>query len=338
MNLEDLETSWGTLEAPESPDGISGRRATGMPRSQPVYLGLDAREHRHLLIQVPDNTPPLSQQRTRGLEVTTARRRVGVDPEALYVDLACVDPAQNPTFNAVAEDLLRVLLRPHGSARDVIISTLSRWRTFWSTGAEGMSRERSLKLFGELWFMQKWLAPVTPRVLEGWKGGQGSQYDYRWPAAAVEVKVSEGRSNEEVQHLISSLDQMDDPQLGRLFLFSLQVREDAVATDSLHSLVHGLAAGLNDPRALADLDRRLAMRGYSAGDRSGGARKLRIVSENLYRVEDGFPRITRRSLQSGGLPAGVVKLGYTVSMAACQPWLVARSPSDPGAAALRAEE
>ncbi len=334
MNLEELETSWGTLEPPEPPETISGRRASGMPRAQPVYLAIDARERRHLMIQVPDNTAALSQQRTRGLEVTTARYRVGSDPEALYVDLVCVDPAQNPTFSAVAEDLLRVLVRPHGRARDVIISALSRWRTFWGTGTEGMSNERCLKLFGELWFMQKWLAPVSVQVLESWQGGDGSRHDYQLPAVAVEVKTSETRPNEEAQHLISSLDQMDDPDQGRLYLFSLQVREDAVGTDSLHSLIQGLAAGLGDPRGLADLDRKLAARGYSAGDRSGPARKLRVVSEGLYRVEDGFPRITRRSLQAGGLPAGVVKLGYTVDMTACRQWLVARSPADPGAAVL----
>jgi hypothetical protein len=315
MNLEELETSWGTLQPPESPEAISGRRAMGMPRGQPVYLAVDAQERRHLLIQVPDNTVPLSQQRTRGLEVSASRYRVGSDPEALYVDLVCIDQAQNPTFCAVAEDLLRVMARPHGRARDVIISALSRWRTFWSSGTEGMSRERALKLFGELWFMRRWLAPVSAGVLGRWQAADDARYDYQWPAVSVEVKATESKAHEEAQHLVSSLDQMDDPEEGRLFLFSLQLHEDSLA--------------------LADLDRKLALQGYSAGDRTSPAIRLRVVAERLYRVEDGFPRITRRTLQAGGLPAGVMKLGYTLDMGACQPWLVATAPTDPGASCLR---
>lgn len=336
MNLEEMETSWGTLQPPESPEGVSGRRATGMPRGQPVYLAIDAQERRHLLIQVPDNTAPISQQQTRGLEVSASRYRMGSDPEALYVDLVCVDQAQNPTFCAVAEDLLRVMARPHGRARDVIISALSRWRTFWSTGSEGMSRERALKLFGELWFMRRWLAPVSAEVLGSWQAADDARYDYQWPAVSVEVKAAESKGHEEAQHLVSSLEQMDDPEEGRLFLFSLQLHEDTLAADSLHGLVDGLAAEIkDDPRALADLDRKLSLQGYSAGDRTSPARRLRVVAERLYRVEDGFPRITRRMLQAGGLPAGVTKLGYTLDMGVCQPWLVAAAPTDPGASCLR---
>ncbi len=336
MNLEELETSWGTLETPESPDGLSSRRATGVPRGQPVYLAVDGRDHRHLLIQVPDSSAPIIQPRTRGLEVNSARYRLGADPEALYVDLVCIDPAQNPTFSAVAEDIFRVLVRPHGRPRDVIFGALARWRTFWSAGAEGMGPEKALKLFAELLFMKRWLAPVTPQVMERWTVGDEAQYDFQWSEVAVEVKAAEGRANEEPQHLVTSLEQMDDPDHGRLFLFSLQVREDAVAADSLHSLVQGLAAGFGDPGALADLDRKLGLRGYSANDRTSAARKLRIVSERLYRVENGFPRITKQSLQAGGLPAGVSKIGYTVDLAVCRPWLVATAPTDAGASLLSA--
>lgn len=240
MNLEELETSWGTLETPESPDGLSSRRATGVPRGQPVYVAVDGRDHRHLLIQVPDNSAPIIQPRTRWLEVTSARYRLGADPEALYVDLVCMDPAQNPTFGAVAEDMLRVLVRPHGRPRDVIFGALARWRTFWSAVAEGMGREKALKLFAELLFMKRWLAPVTPQVMERWTVGDEAQYDFQWSEVAVEVKgAEEGRANEEPQYLVTSLEPMDDPEHGRLFLFSLQVREDAVAADSLHSLVQG---------------------------------------------------------------------------------------------------
>lgn len=339
MTLEELETSWATLELPKSPDGISGRRAMAMPRGQPVYLAVDGRGRRHLLILIPDDTAPLSKRETRGLEVTTARYQVESNPEALYVDLVCVDQTQNPTFGAVAQDMLRILARPHGLTRDTIISALARWSAFWSTGTDGMSREKALGLFGELWFMQGWLSPVNAGIVGRWQATQDARHDYQWPAVSVEVKTTESRPHEEPRHLVSSLDQMDDPEQGQLLLFSLQVCEDALAANSLHSLVEGLAAELRgDLQALANLDRKLTIRGYSPADRTNPAKRFRILAERLYRVGEGFPRITRRTFQPSGLPSGVVNVGYTIDLAACRQWLVATTPTDPGASCLHSTD
>ena len=160
MTLDELETSWSSVPPPSSADGISGRRATGLPHDRPVYLAVDGRNHRHLLIQVPDGTAPVSQRETKGLEVATARFQVGPNPEAFFVDLSCTDSNQHPTFSAVAQDLIRSLRMSPGPLRDSIINALARWRAFWSTRSCGMSREDALGLFGELWFMRRWLGPV----------------------------------------------------------------------------------------------------------------------------------------------------------------------------------
>lgn len=339
MTLDEMETIWISLEPPASSEGISGKRASGMPVEQHIYLAIDGRERRHLLIMVPDDTPPLSQRETKGLEVTTARFQVGANPESLYVDLVCIDQAQNPTFSAVSQDILRTLARPHGLLRDDIISALGRWRAFWSSKADGMSREDALGLFGELWFMRRWLAPVNAEIMARWQATEDARHDFQWSEVSVEVKATASRSSGGPTHSISSLDQLDDPEQGRLFLFSLQVSEDALATNSLHSLVEGLVTELRqDFQALANLNDKLASRGYSPADRTAPARKFRILTERLYSVEEGFPRITRGTFQPSGLPSGVVDIGYTIDLAACQQWLVATGPTEEGASFLRSSE
>ena len=336
MTLDELDASWAVVTLQTSPDGISGRRARGMPPGQPVYLAVDGRNRRHLLIQVPDDTPPVTQRETRGLEVGTARFEVGPNPESLYVDLACTDSAQNLTFCAVAQDMLRTLASSHTFPRDAVISALARWRAFWAVKTTGMSREDALGLFGELWFMRRWLAPVTSETVARWQVTVGARHDFQWPAASVEVKTAAGRSGAEPVHSVTGVDQLADPEQGQLFLFSLHVCDDALAANTVHSLVEGLAVELaTDSVALTSLNEKLAAREYTPVDRQAPARHLRILAERLYRVEGDFPRITQDTFQPGGLPSGVINVNYSLDLAACRQWLVATTPSDIGALAMR---
>lgn len=336
MTLDELESSWSSVSPPAAADGISGRRATGLPHDKPVYLAVDGRGHRHLLIHVPDGTTPVSQRETRSLEVATSRFQVGPNPEALYVDLTCIDSTQHPTFSAVAQDLLRSLRTSSGPLRDSILNALARWRAFWSAKATGLSREDALGLFGELWFMRRWLGPVNAQVVERWQATEGARHDFQWPSASVEVKTTATRTAGESVHQIGSLDQLADPEQGQLFLFSLQACDDALATNTLHTLVEGLAADLqNDFQALTSLNEKLATRGYTPADKQAACRTLRVLAERLYRVGEGFPRLVRSTFQPTGLPAGVLDVGYAIDLAACRQWQIAISPTDAGASALR---
>lgn len=335
MTLEELEDLWNALESPSNPDGISGRRATGLPPIRSLYLAKDGRGRRHLLILVPDDTAPINQRETRGLEVSTARFQVGSNPEALYVDLGCIDSAQNSTFSAVVQDILRTVAISNDNLRDAIVNTLARWRAFWSTKVGGMSREDAIGLFGELWFMRRWLAPVNAKVIDQWQATQDARHDFQTPTVSIEVKTAVSRSRGEPSHFISSLDQMDSPENGQLFLFSLQVTEDALAANTVHSLVEGLTVELdNDFQALTRLNDKLAIRGYSPADRQAPSIRFRIVAERLYSVAEGFPRITRSTFQPMGLPSGISDVGYVLDLAACRPWLVATGPTDPSAVEL----
>ncbi len=221
MTLDELESLWSVLPLPGPSDGISGRRAAGLPVDRPVYLAVDGRGRRHLLIQVPEGTTPVTQRETRSLEISTARFQVGANPEAVYVDLVCTDSAQHATFSAIAQDLIRTLQSSAGPMRDAIINALARWRAFWSSKATGMSREDALGLFGELWFLRRWLGTVNANVLSCWQATLAARHDFQWSSASVEVKTATTQSASAPVHQIVSLEQLDDPERGQLYLFSL---------------------------------------------------------------------------------------------------------------------
>lgn len=335
MTLDELESSWSALQPPAVPDAISGRRAIGLPADRPVYVAVDSRRRRHLLIQVPDATAPVIQRETRSLEVATARFQVGSNPESLYVDLVCTDSAQHATFSAIAQDLIRSIRQTPGPLRDSILSALGRWRAFWTVKATGMSREDALGLFGELWFLRRWLGTVDAATMNHWQATDSARHDFQWPLASVEVKTATTQSASAPIHRIVSLEQLADPERGQLYLFSLQVCDDALSANTLHALVASLTADLQaDFQTLSEFNDKLAARGYSPADQQAPARPLRILAERLYLVDAMFPRLTRQTFQPSGLPAGIVGMDYLIDLAVAAPWLIATAPTDAPARAL----
>lgn len=327
MTLEELESSWTALQPPNARDGISGRRAIGLPPDRPVYLAVDSRTRRHLLVQVPDGTSPVTERETRSLEVVTARFQVGANPEAVYVDLICTDSAQHLTFSAIAQDLIRSIRQSPEPLRDSIVSALARWRAFWTVKAGAMSREDALGLFGELWFLRRWLGTVSAAAVGCWQATDSARHDFQSSSTSVEVKAAATQSAAPPVHRIASLEQLADPEQGKLYLFSLQVSEDALAANTVHSLVTSLTADLQtDFQALAEFNDKLAARGYSPADQQAPARRLRILAERLYCVDSQFPRLTRSYFQPAELPAGIAGVEYLLDLAACENWLVASQP------------
>jgi len=329
VTLEELESSWATLQPPGTPDAINGRRATGLPADRPVYLAVDSRRRRHILVMIPDETASVNERQTRSLEVTTARFKVGSNPEALYVDFVCTDSAQHATFSAIAQDIIRSFRQSPGPLRDLILSALARWRAFWSVKSTGMNREEALGLFGELWFLRRWLGPVDAAVMKRWQATEAARHDFQWCAASVEVKTATSQSAGAPVHRIGSLEQLANPEQGVLYLFSLQVCDDALASNTLQNLVNTLTSDLQDDfPALSEFNDKLAARGYSPTDCQSATRSLRILGERLYRVDTTFPRIVRETFGPKGVPRGVIAISYELDLAACDNWLTAKRPED----------
>ncbi len=329
MTSEEIEAAWSSLVPPRTIGEISGKRATGQPSARPAYLAIDGQRYRHLLVQLPDDTPPVTQRSTRSLQVTTSRFQVGSNQEALYVDLLCSDPSQYPTFLAVTQDILQRLQENGGTVRDTIINSLARWRTFWTSRPLPLDREEALGLFGELWFMRHWLGPVDAKILAGWQATEQARHDFQWHSISIEVKTSATRRNGNPIHRISSLAQLEDPLEGQLLLFSLHVAEDSLSSNTLHSIVEQISVCLkNDFSAASSFSGKLATRGYSADDTQEASRPYRILEEALYQVSQGFPRLTADTFKPSGPPVGVVDISYAIDLAGCEKWLLGKTPTD----------
>jgi hypothetical protein len=187
-----------------------------------------------------------------------------------------------------------------------------------------MSVTDAVGLFGELWFLNRWAGPSAASV-QAWEGSNGSRHDFQWPSSSVEVKTTARGGS--VTHTIEHLEQLDDPVTGQLHLYSLRIARDTLASNSVSSLAHAAIVALgSDPVARAELKAKLAQRGYTPAGRDESVATYRVVDEGLYRVSDGFPRLTPQTFPDG-LPHGIASISYQLDMNACGAW---RTDATPG--------
>ncbi len=320
MTPEEFQTRWRALSVPATASTLEASEAVD---NTGVWIARDNLDRPHLLVSVPNGTQ-LDATGTHGLSVSIVRHRIPDRAEASYIDLLCLDPAVVDTFAAVAADIAdETALTDVPDRRARVVAALGKWRWFWGVDPARLSSSDAVGLFGELWFLVRW-AGVSPESIAAWEASNGARHDFQWSDRSVEVKAT-SRAGGAV-HTIQHLEQLDDPETGDLYLFSLRIMHDALAANTLNSLVEAATSALTDrPEERAALLAKLGQRGYTPVGRDQSAAPYRVVDESLYKVGSGFPRLTRASFD-GGLPNGVTSVSYQLDMAACEPWRAAMDP------------
>lgn len=321
MTPEEFQTRWQRLPSPASTRELE---ASEVIDGSGVWIARDHADRQHLLVRVPDGVA-VDVTGTHGLSVTVGRHRIAAQHDATYIDLVCLDDAVATTFAAVAADIAdEAVAADANDRRGRVTAALSEWRWFWGVDPTRLLSSDAIGLFGELWFLLRW-AGVSKESINAWEASNGARHDFQWAERSVEVKVT-ARAGPTV-HTVQSLGQLDDPESGNLFLYSLRVGRDALAANSLNSLVVAATNALTaDPVTRAELQEKLSRRGYSPAGRDQSVVRYRVIEESLYRVTDRFPRLTNDSF-AGRLPTGITNVSYQLDMNACVDWRVATTPA-----------
>lgn len=328
MNPGDILSTWkGLVRTPGA--ALSGVRARGLSQGTMAWLASDAQQQPYLLVQVDAGAEGV-HWRTQGLHVWIDRFSVGESAESYYLAVRCSDGGFLETFSLVVSDILLRLGKSPDNAVDTVLNTLERWKIFWRVPHQGLGREAELGLFGELWFLFRWLGERLPAGVSGWQGPKRSRHDFQFSTCSFEVKAASGTVSTGPVHKIHGLEQLDNPEKGQLFLFSLHVVEDPLANNGLVAIIEQIENFLGAEIAILDSFRtKLASMGYSPGHNERYRQKFRIISEGLYVVADDFPRLTRTSFPRG-LPAGISDVSYSLGMTHCARWKHSSVPTDPG--------
>lgn len=335
MTIAELEGAWGAIGVPPAASELGGRRPPSAMSVHGILIAVDRNGTRHLLLEAPPESVAPSTRAVKGLTVEVTDLRVGERPGRSYFDVACADPTMNHNFANVAAEIIDRFGADPSDPRRLLERTFDRWRWFWGTPDGELSETAAVGLFGELWFLEHWIAPLSQSAVETWTGPWRDRHDFKSVAASVEVKATRARSDGSATHRISGLDQLADPETGKLFLFSLRVTPDPIGGHSLAKSVDRLRGQLSTkPDALRVLDERLRLAGYTPVSAERHDAPMRVTAEELFEVGESFPRLTPYSFPEGP-PSGVDDIRYSLDLAVCADWKIATRPTDPAAIDLR---
>lgn len=323
MNLEINEEVWYQLESKVPQFGALNARRIQADIN--MLIGIDHDGYRHILLELEDLNQAIRDNRSRGLSVQGRLLIVEDMPERPFLDVVCTDKDGHKVFNMVTTDILHKLaagLKPS----EAVIVTLNRWRKFWGgVSKQALSDEEVKGLFGELWFLLLWLLPKGLSHVEKWVGPTGARHDFEWTASAIEVKTTTSLRGH--IHRIHGLEQLDPPESGALYLYSLRLRQEGTSSNTLPLLVHKITELLKPEPALLELfESRLAQAGYSPvhNDQYSDYR-FRVIDERVYVVNNLFPRLTLDYFKDG-LPHGVERIDYDINLEGCHDYILFTNP------------
>jgi len=285
--------------------------------SRKFFIGLDRLGFRHILIESSNEDHSSLSMQFRGVQVVIKELVVSGGIQKTYIDLICREPAGHHIFNSIGGEIAQKIADrgEESDSIEVITAILAKWKHFWGNYTQGvMTLEEQIGLFGELFFIRYWLIPrYGERVILAWQGPSGGRHDFVFGDNSIEVKTSSS-SNGHI-HRINGVDQLDNPQVGSLYLFSLWIRQTEQSDHSLISVIDSLRDLLDqDADIRSAFESLLSSSGYSEIQRAEyEKRKYEILEAAFFLVDQHFPRITQNSF-SPALPNQIEQLVYSLNL------------------------
>lgn len=295
-----------------------------------VLAAVDSRGHRHLLIALHAADEEYRDSNSRGLTVVTQDLLLPGSTQARYINVACEDAIGHPMLDLIGGEIAERLRAAADTPAEIVSRVLAKWRRFWGQLPRQMlTREAQIGLFAEIWFLTYWLIPALglPDAVRRWRGPHGARHDFEHPGVSIEAKGTTSTRGRVFK--INGIRQLDPPEEGRLLFFSLRVREEAGASNTLPMLVDACRRRVApDPDAEGLLDTTLIAAGYLPVHADEYAKvHWRVVEELLLDVRDEFPRIVARTFAEGP-PPGVEEIDYSINLGTFDQLIVARKPGD----------
>jgi len=290
-----------------------------------LFLAMEKPENNRLfLLKVSrSNIPDInSLPRSRGFELKVFT--IPEDPDSYAIlELKLIDFRFSDIYSSLVNDILKNLdgITDEKKLIKSFIERIIKWQQFLEKyGNEGLSEKEQRGLYGELWFLRKYMLPYLgiQEGIDSWKGPSGKSQDFQFMNWAVEVKSTVGKQHQKIP--ISNEQQLDDTGLDRLFLEHLSLVEmNKGVGETLQSIVEDIKrliySDLSSYRKFTDS---LVEAGYLEEHTNKYEYvSYTIRSSNIFEVKDKFPRIVEHNL-----PDGVGDVRYSICVAECMSYKV----------------
>ncbi|HLN20916.1 MAG TPA: PD-(D/E)XK motif protein [Bacteroidales bacterium] len=288
-----------------------------------VFLGVKYPEtHRMLIVRVPfaSGKEFNFKYEFRGLKFDKI-----YDPENsgfLLLNLVLVDNQFKDVFDSLIADILAAIINE--SDFKVILRNYSnrliKWQSLFERfRQQGLTPEEQRGLYGELYFMRKFLLVNSDfnNIVISWIGPEKLVRDFQFGNWSVEVKTTHGNNHQKVQ--ISSERQLDTANVDNLFLNHLSLESVQHSGETLNQMIDSIYEILNiDLTALNQFRNKLTDAGFFDPHRQYYSDIGYFIRQDIfYKVEHQFPRIEESDIRNG---VGDVK--YSIIVSQCNDFII----------------
>jgi hypothetical protein len=321
LKMKKVDKIWNELED-EQPlkSGLLYKRYSGAIKPD-VYVAIKSPEKLRCIAAHLNSKAHLELQswdKLRDIKIETVPDHKDSDKQFLLILL--LNNQHRDIFSTLSEDLIYLVadITSETELIKLLLLRLEKWRLlFEKLGQQGLSESAQRGLYGELYFLRKFLQTGSSLefCINSWKGTEKAVQDFQFSDWAVEVKTTHGKNQQKLH--ISSERQLDISLIPRIFLihYSLEVRQKHGET--LNDLVDDVLEMLSDSSAAQNSFRlKLLEAGYFDIHRhlySETGYSIRQV--NIYKITDDFPKITE-----GQIPSGVGDVRYSLIVSANDDW------------------
>lgn len=218
-------------------------------------------------------------------------------------------------FAVLCEDLIESIA-DETNEKKIILEVLNRfekWKSLFNKlSLNGLTPEEQRGLFGELYFLRKFLLSYNDylSVINSWTGTEKQIRDFQSSSWAVEVKSTKGNNHQKIQ--ISSERQLDTTNLEDLFLYHISLEQQQNSGESLNDIIDSIVVIVRtDTIALNKFKTKIFEAGYFDLQRNlYNSTGYHIRQDIFYKVENDFPRIEENDIRTG---VGDVKYSIIIS-------------------------
>ncbi len=254
---------------------------------------------------------------------STANLQVKQWAESMNVYWTCFDLLSEQAklvYYVLCENLIKSAMgcSTEESALSAIKNRFITWKNLFKKSSSPMSEEMYKGLFGELYFLKKWLIPHynVNVAINSWSGPTKTAKDFAVLNEWYEIKTIS--TNAETIR-ISSLTQLESDNKGSLVV----VNTEKMASEyddgecMVSQLLNSIIDVIGDEIVKDIFIEKVSNYGYSADDENALSYKYRVSKMKFYCVDKNFPKITSNEVPY----SEIVRVKYELSVSAIEKYL-----------------
>ncbi|MCW1242055.1 PD-(D/E)XK motif protein [Bacillus pretiosus] len=315
-------------------DRTKNEESDDIYRLEPVYfqkpfilIGVDLLNlQRRIYVDITNETWDEDQLKSfpkwRGIDIGQEYfAKIGPLKDKNFLVISQIVEDGEEIFERVLQNLVdHILVEVDSPLYTVVYEVLDRWHNFFKRKWNSrLNPEEEMGLFGELYYINKWLEKFPdepPLIIKDWKGPLKNRIDFVSKNSGVEIKTVAPKIRNEIK--ISNEKQLElNPVTDKLFLFVLKVEINDAVGKSLQSIIEVIDEQLIERApSLAVKFKDLLLEVGVMGEEYD--ENYFFVHEELaYLVNADFPKLT-----SENLPIGITNVSYSIDLSHCNSFKV----------------